>query len=298
MTRTPSRAHGIIDPDTGNLLAITSRSVTWVLHDGTRLDATPDHSWEVAAAGGGGIALAGEGWLTWRGSAEPVQVEATGAYRVAVAGQLVAAVTVDGELLVWPDIGATADTLNGRVTFEPEGAAWDPGTRRLVVWGWLTDGAAEIAMFAISADGLVAVRPDIPWPAPAGGMAFPLRAGSLAVATTGMLTIVGPDGQPRGGYALPGVELLAGSGGTVAWIRVPDAEGRPVVGAAQLVGDDIRPLVELPMPGKDPFPHLAVAPGGTVLVVGTGTYQLTLHRLNADGWAEPTRYSLPRRAPT
>ena len=298
MTRTPSRAHGIIDPDTGNLLAMTSRSVTWVLHDGTRLDVTPGHSWEVAAAGGGGIALAGEGWLTWRGSAEAVRVESGEVYRVAVAGQLVATATADGELLVWPDIEVTADTLNGRVAFEPEGAGWDPGTRRLVVWGWLADGAAEIAMFAISADGLVAVRPDTPWPVPAGGIAFPLRAGSLGVATTGTLTIVGPDGQPGDGYELPGVEVLAGSGSTVAWIRVPDADERPVVGAAQLVGDDIRPFVELPMPGKDPFPHLAVTPGGPVLVAGTGTHQLTLHRLNADGWAEPTRYSLPRRAPT
>ena len=217
-------------------------------------------------------------------------------YRVAVAGQLVAAVTADGEVLVWPDVEVTTEILHGRVAFEPEGATWDLGTRRLVVWGWLPDGIAEIAMFTISADGLVAVRPDTPWPAPVGGIAFPLRAGSLGVATTGMLTVVGPDGRARDTRELPGIERLAGSGDTVAWIRVADADERPVVGTAQLTGGDIRRLVEFPMPGKDPFPHLAVAPGGPVLVVGTGPHRLTLHRLNAAGWAEPTRYDLPRRA--
>jgi hypothetical protein len=295
MTRTPPRAHGLIDPDTGNLLAMTLWQVTWVLGDGPRVDATPDHSWEVAAAGGGAIALAGEGWLTWRGSAEPVQLEAVGVYRLAVAGQLVAAVTADGEVLVWPDAEVPAETLHGRVNFEPEGASWDPGSRRLVVWGWLADGATELAMFAISADGLDAVRPDTPWPAPAGGIAFPLRAGSLGVATTDTLAVVGADGQPRSRRDLPGIERLAGFGSTIAWVRVADSDGRPVVGTAQLSGDHIGPFMEFPMPDEDPFPHLAVVPGGPVLVVGTGPDQLTRYRLNADGWAEPTRYNLPRK---
>ena len=65
------------------------------------------------------------------------------------------------------------------------------------------------------------------------------------------------------------------------------------VGEARLSGGEVHDVVELPAPGRDPLPHLAVGPGGVVLVEGTGPDQLAVHRLVDAGWTEPIRYDLP-----
>lgn len=300
MSRTPRLARGIIDPVTGALLASGDRSVVWWAPDGTRLDVTPDHAWQDADAADGAIVLAGAGWLTWRGDGEPITVEAEEVSRVAVVGGMVAAASVDGEVLVWPDIEAAQVAERTRVPFEPEDLVCDAAGRRVIVAGWFDDDAAAMTVFDVRGDGLVEVVPSTPWPAPAAGVTRPLDDGMLGIATTEGVVLVALDGAVCTAVPVPGIERLTGRGSDVAWIRVSGERERPVIGTARVVGGDLVPGVELGMPGRDRFPHLAVTPAGLTVVAGAGPAALDVYRLTAEergraAWSTPARHDLPLR---
>jgi hypothetical protein len=292
MTRTPTRARASIDTVTGELLALTEQGITRLTADGAAVDLTPIFDWECAAIGSGAVAVAGGGPIEWTaadGAQARIALPDSRIHRLAVAGPLVAGTTDDGRLLIWrPPAGTAAWSDLG---FEPDGIVI--GSDRVCVWGWAEDEHAALAVFR--ADG-APVMPTQPWPRPDVGAALGLADGVIAIGGTDALTLVSAAGQVVGSVDLPGLERIAGSGVELAWVR---AQNRLVVGTGHLVGlrPEIHVTAELPMPGDDPFPDLAVVPGvGVLLAEGAGTHRVVLHRLAGDAWADPVRYDLPRTA--
>jgi hypothetical protein len=275
---------------------MSDRSVGWSAPDGSRLDVTPDHAWECADAGGGAIVIAGEGWLTWRGGRDAVRVEAPEVHRVAVAGGLVAGATASGHVLVWPDLEDSPAAQRAQVRFEPDDLVCDAAGGRLIVSGWLDDADAVMTVLDVRGDEPVEVVPWTPWPAQATGVTRALADGMLGVATSDAVLLVSPDGRVGSAMPVAGIERIVGSGSELAWVRISGGRERPVIGTARIVGGEIVPGVELPMPGGDRFPHLAFSPEGFAVVVGTSPEALTVYRLTKDGWSEPIRHDLPRRA--
>jgi hypothetical protein len=280
MTTVPVRARGILDPGSGALLALTWSAVTWIGSDGRRVDLTPEHAFDAAAAAGGAVVLAGEDRLTWWDGANARTLAAPGLYRVAAAGRALAGATVDGEVLVWRDVDSPAE--HWHAALEPNEVALDVVRSRVAVWG-ARGRVAALATAEVRAGGIVADRPDPPWPEATGGVAFPLSGGALAVGSADGVDVLAPDGKPLRRLPLPGVEQLAvsASGATLAWIRTAEADSPTVAGGAG--------VPERPLPGdKSGLVHLAVTDAPAVVVIeGAAPDRLHLHRLTREGWAEP-----------
>jgi hypothetical protein len=292
VTRTPTRARGIVDPQTGSLLAMSATRVRWFRGAGYD-DITPEHEWGCAAAGAEAVLLAGEGWISWFRGDEQVRAECPYLSRVAVAGELAAGVTDDGTLTVWLDVASGAPAATVEVGFEPDGVAADAGDRRVVVWGWLPDGTAAMKVFAASAGSCVALPAPRPPLSPSGGVAYPLAAGGLAVASAYDVKLTHRDGAVWAALDLPGIERLAGSGDRLAYVRVARPHEGPVVGIARVVPGGLEGVQEQVMPASDdPFPHLTASPDGARLVLGDGPGALLDYRLTEVGWSDPTRYDV------
>jgi hypothetical protein len=290
-------ARGVVDPDTGAILALSGWSVIR-LTDGRLDELTPDHEWPVVAAGGGAVAMAGGGFLTWTDGRNTRRLSADGLHRVAVHGATVAGATEDGAITVWSELDGSNPPEPVRTSFAgaPDGVALAPGLDRLAVWGWLESGHAELAVFTLHPPTLVRLR-DRHWPEPAAGVAFPVAGQAIAIATTGQLVVLDPDGNALAEHPAPGVERVAGRGTTLAWMRSTRRRVAPLVGVGQLTGRGLRDVVEQPFPGADRFPELAVVGNAAVLVAGVAADQLAVHRLGRDGWAPPRRHTLPPAAP-
>ena len=252
MTRSAASARGLVDTDTGAVVATTTTSVWWFRSGGARVEVTPDHEWACVGAGGGAVVMAGEGRLTWYGpeAGTTVGVATDLAHRVAVRGSRVAAVTRDGAVLLWPSLDLPADPLRARLDFEPDGLALDAEHDRLMVWGWPANGngsgGAILELFEGSAEQLTAVAPLTPWLAPAGGVAFPLAAGDLALATVDAVVVMSASGAVRARLPASGIEGVAGADSLLVWVRSDLPRSGRVVATARLVDGGIQPLSEWP----------------------------------------------------
>ena len=160
MGSTAMRARGVVDIDTGAILAVTDHAVGRLGPGGRWSDLTPDHVVEAVATGGGTIAMAGEGWLTWWAAGRSVRLEVDRLARIAVRGELVAGMTDAGAALLWPavDRGVRVDL---RVDLHPEGVAVTPD-RRVVIWGLTPDGRARLVV--LDPDTGAEVEPPASWP--------------------------------------------------------------------------------------------------------------------------------------
>ena len=291
MTRAPEPAWGLLDPGTDDLLGLTATSVTWVRAGGARVDVTPEHEWRCAAVGGGALALAGEGWLTWRGDGEPLRVECGPAYRVAVRGATVAVVSDDGEVTVWPQVSDSTEPARGRVAFAPDGLALDGERGRLAVFGSSQTDEARLALFDIGDSSLAPITPQPAWPDCPHGVAFPLAGGAIGLGTDRGVVVAGIDGGVTASLDLQGLERLAGSGDLLVWVRSGAAVG-PSVGVGHVAGSTVTVSSEHPLPGDDPFPELGVTSEGVVVIAGEGPSRLATYRTSPEGWAGPTYVDL------
>ena len=298
MTRRAASARGLVDPDTGAVVATTATSVWWFRSDGSPVEVTPDHEWACVGAGGGAVVMAGEGRLTWygAGAGTPVRVATDLAYRVAVRGSRVAAVTRDGVVLLWRSLDQPASPLRARVDFEPDGVAIDVEHDRLAVWGWPDSGSPRLELFQGASEELTPVAPSEPWPAPAAGVAFPVAAGDLALAAEDAVVVVSAAGAVRTRLTVAGIEGISGAGSLLTWVRSDLPRSRRVVGTALLVGGALQPISEWPMPGDDALAELSTAHGVAVVLARTGRHEVSQFRLGADGWSEPATYNLARTA--
>jgi hypothetical protein len=292
MTRSPTRARASIDATTGEVLAWTEQGVTKLTADGAAIDRTPTFDWECAAIGSGAVAVGGTGAIEWTaadGAQATISLPDSRVYRLAVAGPFVAGATDDARLLIWrPADGIVTWSELG---FEPDGIGI--GHDRVGVWGWAEDGHAALAVFQTDA---TRVMPTGPWPRPDVGATLGMADGMIAIGGTDALTLVSASGQVAGSIDLPGLERIAGCGAELAWVRAHD---RLVVGSGHLIGSrpEIQVTAEMPLPGDDPFPDLAVVPGAAVLLAeGAGPHRVVLHRLTGRVWANPVSYDLPRTA--
>jgi hypothetical protein len=300
VTVTPRRARGVIDDQTGALLAVSGLGISWLRAHHAPLEVTPDFVWGPVAAGGGAIAVAGSEYLQWYGADDEVRtwpVPIEDSYRLAVAGRAVTVVNRQGELICWQSANSTPHTAT--VNFEADGLVVDQGASRVAVWGWDTGGDATMTVFAWDANSLTEVEPVQPWPSPLSGVAF-LAEDVTAVGGPGSLILLSPTGERLGAADLSGLERLTGSASGVAWIRSV-GDDRVVAGIGSSAGQEgasgLTVIAEAPIPSTDPFPEIAaVTPGELVLVAGLGPHTLAVHRLTGDGWAEPTKIKLPTRA--
>ena len=159
MGSTAMRARGVVDIDTGAILAVTDHAVGRLGPGGRWSDLTPDHVVEAVATGGGdrdgrrGMADVGA-------AGRSVRLEVDRLARIAVRGELVAGMTDAGAALLWPavDRGVRVDL---RVDLHPEGVAVTPD-RRVVIWGWTPDGRAWPV--ALDPDTGAEVEPPASWP--------------------------------------------------------------------------------------------------------------------------------------
>ncbi|HYN72185.1 MAG TPA: hypothetical protein VES60_06745 [Nakamurella sp.] len=294
MTITPSRARGLFDASTGDLVVITQQRISWRRRGPATMDITPGFDWTCVAAGGGAVAVAGADSIEWTGpdgscihSAAP----ASGVCRLAVAGRLVAGVTREGLLTVWESLDADPVTMDiADAVVEPEEVAVD-GRRLLVTaWGW-QDEHATLAAFDWRPEGLRPVIPAGRWPAPATGVVLGLADGVLGIGGTDALTLVSTGGDVLGTADLPGLERVAGSAEGVGWVRSAATGGGILVGWGTVTGSGDTRVVDLvaeqSMPGGDPFPEFTVSDGALVLAEGVDAHRLVLHRLTGQGWLDP-----------
>jgi len=304
MTGTPRRARGLIDADTGELLAVTQQGISWLRADGSRVDVTPDHLWDCVAAGGGAVAVAGPEAVQWHGPDGSVLTAAAPAeptYRVAVAGRVVAGAGAAGRVTVWRSMDA--EPLSVGLDVEPDGIAVDAGQSRVSVWGWNAGGTAAMTVLEYGDRSLTVVEPSTPWPPPDSGVAVGLADGMIAVGGSDSVTVLSKGGERRGYTELPGLERVTGSRSGLAWIR-SFGDDEIVVGVGRLLdhagGVAVRIVAEFPVPDTttDPFPEFAATfDGELVLAAGVGPHALAVHRLSETGWATPRLVDLPDREP-
>jgi len=299
MTVTPSRARGVIDAETGALVAVTGQGISWLRPDNAGVEVTPDFVWGPVAAGGGAVAMAGSEYLRWHGpdgAVRTLPAPTEDSYRLAVAGPAVATVSEQGQLTCWRSVDSVPHT--GTVNFEPDGLAFDPTGSRVAVWGWDAGGVAVMAVFGWDTSSLTVTTPVEAWPAPECGVAF-LAGGAIGVGGSDSVIVLSATGEKLARSSLPGLERMAGSASGVAWIRSAGAD-LLVAGVGVFPGPGgamaLRLAAEAPDPATDPFPEFAAMPGGELLLVaGIGPHEIAVHRLTGDGWSEPTTVRLPAR---
>ena len=108
MTITPTRARGLVDASTGDLVVITQQRITWARRGAATVNITPGFDWTCVAVGGGAVAVAGAESVAWTGpdgSTHHTAAPGSGVCRLAVAGRRVAGATREGLLTVWESLG-------------------------------------------------------------------------------------------------------------------------------------------------------------------------------------------------
>ena len=290
MTITPTRARGLVDASTGDLVVITQQRITWARRGAATVNITPGFDWTCVAVGGGAVAVAGADAVTWTGpdgSTHHTAAPGSGVSRLAVAGRRVACATRDGLLTAWESLEADPETAD--LAVEPDEVAMD-GRRSLAVSGWRNE-QATLAVFEWRPEALRPVIPAGGWPAPVTGVVLGLAGGVLGIGGTDALTLVSADGDVLGMVDLPGLERVAGSAHGLGWVRSSATDGGVLVGWGTVTGSgrtrSVDLVAERPMPGADPFPELAVSGGALVVAEGVDAHRVLLHRLTSQGWLDP-----------
>lgn len=293
MTITPTRARGLVDASTGDLVVITQQRITRRRRGSAMVDITPGFDWTCVAVGGGAVAVAGADAVTWTGpdgSTHHIATPGSGVYRLAVAERRVAGVTRDGLLIAWESLEADPETADlAELAVEPDEVAMD-GRRSLAVSGW-RDEQATLAVFEWRPAALQPVVPAGGWPAPVTGVVVGLAGGVLGIGGTDALTLVSAGGDVLGMVDLPGLERVVGSADGVGWVRSSATDGGVLVGWGTVTGSgrtrSVDLVAEWPMPGADPFLELAVSGGALVVAEGVDAHSLLVHRLTSQGWLDP-----------